>query len=277
MTELTLTAGSSMPALGLGTWKSPEGEAGKAVAHALASGYRHIDCAAFYMNQGEIGEAFSAAFKSGSVAREDVFVTSKLWNTHHRRERVRAACEATLAELNLSHLDLYLMHWGVATKPANEDPGAPAHDSLVQKFDEGGRVVTDGVSIRETWEAMEDLVDAGLVKAIGVANFGAPMLNDLLSHARIRPAVNQVELHPYLQQQSLVDFCARNDVAVTAYSPLGSPGNSAGKGLPSPVEDETIRAIAEAHGKSPAQVLIRWALDRGTSVIPKSVTPSRTS
>lgn len=274
--DLTLNTSAPIPALGLGTWKSPPGEAGKAVEYALGeAGYRHIDCASFYLNQPEIGEAFEKVFSTMVREREDVFITSKLWNTHHRKEQVRAACEATLRELKLEYLDLYLMHWGIATKPANEDPAADPTESLPQRFDEDGRVVTDRISIRETWEAMEELEDAGLVKAIGVANFGAPMLNDLLSYARIRPAVNQVELHPYLQQQSLVDFCQAHDITVTAYSPLGSPGNSGGKGLPSLTEDETVVRIAEAHQKSPAQVLIRWALQRGTSVIPKSVTPER--
>ena len=274
--DFTLNTNAPLPALGLGTWKSPPGEAGKAVEYALTeAGYRHIDCAAFYLNQPEIGEAFERVFSVNLRERSDVFITSKLWNTHHRREQVRAACEATLRELKLEYLDLYLMHWGIATKPANEDPRADPTESLPQRFVEQGRVVTDTVSIRETWEAMEALVDAGLVKAIGVANFGAPMLNDLLSYARMQPAVNQVELHPYLQQQSLVDFCHAHGIVVTAYSPLGSPGNSGGKGLPSLTEDEVIVRIAAAHGKSPAQILIRWALQRGTSVIPKSVTPER--
>lgn len=272
--DLSLNTGASIPALGLGTWKSAPGEAGKAVAYALANGYRHIDCAAIYMNQGEIGEALARSFAEGVCAREEVFVTSKLWNTHHRRDQVRAACENTLRELGLEYLDLYLMHWGIATQAAN-DASAGSPETLQQKFDEQGALVTDTVSIRETWEAMEELVDAGLVKAIGVANFGAPMLNDLMSYARIKPAVNQVELHPYLPQEALVEFCINNGIVVTAYSPLGSPGNVAGKELPSLLRNETIIGIAEAHGVSPAQVLIRWALERGTSVIPKSVTPER--
>lgn len=251
-----------MPTIGLGTWKSPRGSVGEAVTSAITKyGYRHIDCAPIYHNEKEIGASLPKVFGEKGIPREDVFVTSKLWNGGHRKDAVRAACEATLQDLGLGYLDLYLMHWGVAT-PADEEV-----------LDADGVLIEEKVPIRETWEAMEALVRNGLVRAIGVANFTAPMLIDLLSYAETPPAVNQIELHPYLQQSKLVKFCQSRDMVVTAYSPLGSPGNF--KGRVSPLDDETIKEIAARHKKTPAQVLIRWAIQRGTIAIPKSVTPER--
>ena len=274
-TNLILNTGAIMPIIGLGTWKSAPDKAGEAVEYSLLeSGYRHIDCAAIYRNEKEIGEAFIKVFGSGKVKREDIFITSKLWNSEHHKESVRKACERTLADLNLEYLDLYLMHWGVAI-PYNDTPTGNPLGRWNEQLDENGFLLTEKVSIRETWEAMEELVQAGLVKAIGVSNFTAPMLNDLISYAKVKPAVNQIELHAYLQQSELVEFCKYNNVVVTAYSPLGSPGNYKDKGFPELIEDKTIKEIANNHKKSPAQVLIRWGIQRGTVLIPKSTTPER--
>lgn len=272
---LILPTGGHMPVVGLGTWKSPGDQAGQAVEYALAeAGYCHIDCAAIYRNQEEIGGAFKKIFSGNTRKREDVFITSKLWNTDHAKDRVRKACESTLADLNLEYLDLYLMHWGIAIPPTDAPPTNPA-GKWTEQHDANGFLITEKVSIRETWEAMEELVQIGLVKAIGVANFTAPMLIDLLSYANIKPAVNQIELHPYLQQQELVDFCKYQNITVTAYSPLGSPGNYKERGFPVLLEDETITKLAQSHNKTPAQILIRWAIQRGTVVIPKSITPEK--
>lgn len=283
-TNLILNTGASMPILGLGTWKSLPNKVKEAVLHALSEcDYHHIDCAAVYRNEKEIGEAFKEVFENNTIKREDIFITSKLWNSEHKKEYVRKACEATLSNLNLEYLDLYLMHWGIAI-PHKENLEA----GWTVELGDDGVMITDKVSIRETWEAIEELVELGLVKAIGVANFTTMMLIDLLSYAKIKPAVNQIELHPYLQQTELLEFCKRNDIIVTAYSPLGSPGNRSGvvinghpspdnkdKVLPSILEDDTILAIASSHNKTPAQILIRWGIQRGTIVIPKSVTPER--
>ncbi|MDO8576293.1 MAG: aldo/keto reductase [bacterium] len=259
---LALNTGAKMPLIGLGTWKSAKSEAGKAVEYALTeAGYKHVDCAPIYGNEKEIGEAFTTVFQASSLRREEVFVTSKLWDTEHSREDVRIACEATLRDLRLDYLDLYLMHWGIA-----EPKGG-------HTYDVNGHLVVEKVSIRETWEAMEGLVDAGLVKAIGVANFTAPLLLDLLSYARVQPAVNQIELHPYLQQVRLVDFCRRLGMAVTAYSPLARPGYEEMSARL--VDEKVIREIASAHGKTPSQVLLRWGIQRNTVVIPKSTHPER--
>ncbi len=257
---LKLNTGAMMPVLGLGTWKATPDTVGKAVGYALTEcGYRHIDCAPIYENEKEIGAAFAKIFNSGSVRREEVFVTSKLWDTEHARTDVRAACEATLRDLKLNYLDLYLMHWAIAEPKAGHT------------YDENGNLVTLQIPLSETWEAMEGLVKEGLVKAIGVANFTAPLLLDLVAYAKVTPAVNQIELHPYLQQERLVEFSKRLGMAVTAYSPLARPGMGEARLL----EEEVVRHIASVHNKTPAQVLIRWAIQRQTVVIPKSVSPKR--
>ena len=260
-THITLNTGAKMPLVGLGTWKSAPSEAGKAVQCALTEcGYTHIDCAPIYGNEEEIGKSLHTIF-GGDVKREDVFITSKLWDTEHARSDVRSACEATLEALQLDYLDLYLIHWGIAEPKAGHT------------YDKDGHLVTLNVPIRETWEAMEELVQAGLVKAIGVANFTAPLLLDLFSYAAVKPAVNQIELHPYLQQSRLVDFCQRLDMVVTAYSPLARPGyEEMSERL---VDEKLVRKIADAYKKTPAQVLLRWGIQRNTVVIPKSTHPER--
>lgn len=273
--NLILNTGAKMPIIGLGTWKSPADKAGEAVKFALTEGgYNHVDCAAIYRNEKEIGTAFKEVFDGVKRNRKDVFITGKLWNTEHQPKAVLKACQATLADLNLEYLDLYLMHWGVAAKP-DEDPGPNSVGREDEELDENGILKTEKVSIRETWEAMEGLVKKGMVRVIGVANFTAPMLIDLLTYAKISPAVNQIELHPYLQQTGLVEFCQAKNIVVTAYSPLGTPANSVAKGLPILLEDKKILEIAGKHGKSPAQILLRWGIQRGTVVIPKSVTEER--
>ena len=275
MEALTLNTGALMPAVGLGTWKSPPDKAGEAVKYALTeAGYRHVDCAWIYRNEAEIGSAFKEVFGSGRVKRKDIFVTGKLWNTFHARKSVVDGCKQSLSDLKVDYLDLYLMHWGLAI-PMVDEVTMNSIGRNTEQLDPRGVLITEPIPVRETWEAMEDLVRTGLVKAIGVANFTAPMLIDLLSYAKIPPAVNQVELHPYLQQSDLVEFCRYRNIVSTGYSPLGSPGNYKEKGFPAIAEDEVIVNIARAHKKSPQQVLVRWGVQRGTVVIPKSVTPER--
>jgi len=266
-THITLNTGALMPIIGLGTWKAQRGEVGPAVEYALTEcGYRHIDCAKIYQNELEIGQTFKKVFSNNKVARSEVFITSKLWNDAHAKNDVAPACRATLEDLQLDYLDLYLVHWGMAVPP---NMGG-------QPINENGQLITAAVPIRETWEALEALVEAGLVKAIGVANFTVAMLIDLLSYARVKPAINQIELHPYNAQTRLVEFCQKQGIAVTAHSPLGSPGNVKDRGQqPILLQDETIGTIAQNHQKSPAQVLLRWAVQRQTIVIPKSVNADR--
>lgn len=267
MKTLALHDGGRMPAFGLGTWKSAPGDVGRAVRAALELGYRHIDCAWIYGNEGEIGEALSAAFRDGVVSRDDLWITSKLWNDRHAPEDVEPALRESLTALGIERLDLYLIHWPVAHERGKILPDTGAD-----------MIGPDRLPIAATWEALEQTVDAGLTRYIGVSNFSRAKLAALIDGARIRPAVDQVEMHPYLAQPDLVDFCRRERVVVTAYSPLGSPDRPDGMRKddePRLLEDPAVVGVAERHGVHPAQVLIAWALARDTVVIPKSVNPER--
>jgi alcohol dehydrogenase (NADP+) len=259
---IPLNTGAQMPLLGLGTWNASKDQIRAAVEVALMEhGYSHIDCAHVYENEPGVGEAFAKVFDGGR-RREDVFITSKLWNYDHAQADVRVACEKSLYDLQLDYLDLYLMHFGVASP----------HEKGVEPVDKDDYLLSTKTPVRETWEAMEGLVRGGLVKAIGISNFTAPMIVDLLTYAQITPAVNQIELHPYCQQPRLLEFCQHLGIAITAYSPLGSQ-TEMNEGKPPLLDDEVINRIANKHKKSPAQICLRWGVQRGTVVIPKSTSP----
>ncbi len=267
MKTLAFPNGDSMPILGLGTWKSPAGEVYQAVKEALRLGYRHIDCALVYGNEAEIGQALSESFQEGVVKREDIWVTSKLWNDSHASGDVQPGLEKTLSDLQLDYLDLYLIHWPVAWKKGIGFP-KQAEDLIALQ----------DLPIAETWGAMESLVDKGVCRHIGVSNFSTAKLDSLVGTARIQPAMNQIELHPYLQQPQMLAFSQAKGIHLTAYSPLGSADRPAGlKAEDEPVllEDPVITGIAQKRGITPAQVLLNWGISRNTAVIPKSVNPPR--
>jgi len=258
-----LNTGYEIPAVGLGTWQSKPNEVAKAVEYALKNGYRHIDAAATYDNEEEVG----AGIKASGVPRSEIFLTSKLWNTHHKAADVAEAVEESLADLQTDYLDLYLIHWPVAfEKPTKKKDRSPIDPK------DGGVHVID-VPVKETWQAMEKLVEAGKIRSIGVSNFTKERTQEVLSFAKIKPAVNQIEAHPYLQQPDLLQWCKDQGIVVTAYSPSGNNIY----GLPKAMDDPVVVEVAKQLGKTPAQVLIQWAVQRGTVVLPKSVTASRIS
>ncbi|KAJ4264327.1 hypothetical protein NW762_005523 [Fusarium torreyae] len=256
-----LNSGYSIPAVGLGTWQSGPNEVAYAVEYALKHGYRHIDGAACYDNEREVG----AGIKASGVPREELFLTSKLWNTHHRASDVEQAVDQSLEDIGTDYLDLYLIHWPVAfRKPEVERERFPIDPA------DGGIHVID-VSIKETWQAMEALVKKGKLRSIGVSNFTKKKVQEILDFAEIRPAVNQIEAHPYFQQPDLLKWSQEQGILITAYSPSGNNIF----GFPKATEDPDAIAIANELRKSPSQILIQWAVQRGTAVLPKSVTPSR--
>ncbi len=267
MKNLKFNNGDQMPILGLGTWKSQRGDVYSAVKKALQLGYRHIDCAPIYGNEAEIGKALTESISEGIVTREEMWVTSKLWNDRHATEDVQPALEKTLSDLQLDYLDLYLIHWPVAHRKGCLLPGSAEN-----------MIALDELPISNTWEGMEAVLDKGLCRHIGVSNFSTPKLKALLETARLRPELNQIERHPYLQQPGMLDFCRKHQVHLTAYSPLGSQDRSPAlkeKDEPVLLDDPTITRIAELLGCTQAQVLISWAVHRNTAVIPKSVNPAR--
>ena len=259
--------GDEMPLLGLGTWQSEPGAVQAAVEEAIRLGYRHIDGAHVYGNESEIGDALAGALSDGPLRREDLWVTSKLWNNAHAPEDVIPALENTLADLRLEQLDLYLVHWPVAHR---RDVMFPETSADMLSLDER--------PLRDTWTAMEEAADRNLTRHIGVSNFSSKKIDHLLETCRIGPEVLQVELHPYLQQNELLAYCRDRGILMTAYCPLGSPSRPerlVTADEPVLLEDPVVVEVAEARGATPAQILIAWALARGTSVIPKTVTPAR--
>jgi D-xylose reductase len=269
---LTLANGARMPLVGLGLWKVAKAEAPGLVQQALRTGYRHLDCACDYGNEAEVGAGIRAALREGVCDRKDLWVTSKLWNTYHARQHIRPAIERSLSDLGLDYLDLYLVHFPIAQEFVPFDVRYPPEWFFDPNAAEP-QMRFAKVPLAETWAAMEELVAAKLVRNIGVCNYNTALLRDLLSYATIPPAVLQVELHPYLTQEKLLRFCRENGIAVTGFSPLGALSYlSLGMAGPeeSVLEQPAVRDAAERHGKTPAQVVLRWGVQRGTAIVPKT-------
>jgi D-xylose reductase len=273
---LQLASGDRLPAVGLGLWKVEKSAAARTVEEAARIGYRHFDSAYDYGNEVDSGEGFRRVLSSGMCRREELWITSKLWNTYHAPEHVRPALERSLQMLQLDYLDLFLIHFPISLAFVPFERYPP--NWLYEPESSTPHLKPARVPIADTWRAMEDLVRAGLVRNIGVSNFGVSLLRDLLSYADIPPAVLQVEMHPYLTQEKLLRFCKESNIAVTAFSPLGAASyysiGMAGEG-DSALEEAMVRDIAQQHRRSPAQVLLRWGVQRGTVVIPKSTRMER--
>ena len=249
-----------MPALGFGTLIADAAKTISATTDALEAGFRHFDCAERYKNEREVGEALQAGLAAGGIAREDIFVTTKLWNTNHRPERVEPAFEASLDRLRLNYLDLYLIHTPFAFQPGEE------HDPR----DQDGNVLYDrDVTLLDTWRAMESVVDRGRCRAIGLSDISLNELLPIYESARIKPAVVQVEAHPYLPETEILEFCREKGVVLLAFAPLGHGVR------PGPLEDPVVLAVAAQVGKTPAQVLLAWAVQRGTALLTTARTADR--
>ncbi|QEM02609.1 aldo/keto reductase [Mucilaginibacter rubeus] len=249
-----------MPVLGFGTLIPDAAETIIATRNALKAGFRHFDCAERYRNEREVGKALQEGLAAEGLVREDIFVTTKLWNTNHRPNRVEAAFEGSLERLRLNYLDLYLIHTPFAFQPGDDqDPR-----------DENGNVIYDDqTSLLDTWGAMERLVDSGKCHAIGLSDVTLAELKPLYESARIKPAAVQIESHPYLPENELLEYCKERGIVFLAFAPLGH-------GIkPGPLEDPAVLAVAARIGKTPAQVLLAWALQRGTAVLTTPRTEAR--
>ena len=269
--------GDNLPAVGFGLWKIDKPDTANLVHAAVEAGYRHLDSAADYGNEKEAGEGIKSALAAGLCQREELWVTSKLWNTCHRPEHVRAACEKTLSDLGLDYLDLYLIHFPIALKFVDFDVRYPP-EWFFDPDAEAPRMEIDPVPLHQTWAAMEDLKASGLVKHIGVCNYNSALLHDLMAYAKQKPEVLQVEAHPYLTQERLIKLAQDYGMTVTAFSPLGALSYVSldmATENESVLEMEAVKAAAVRLGKTPAQVVLRWGVQRGTAIIPKTARRGR--
>ncbi|KEO90065.1 4-dihydromethyl-trisporate dehydrogenase [Erythrobacter longus] len=268
---------STMPPVGFGLWKIPKEDTANAVVEAIRAGYRHFDSAADYGNEAESGEGFARAITEGLVTREELWITSKLWNTFHSAEHVEEACRKTLADLQVDCLDLYLIHFPIALEYVPIEERYPP-EWLFNPDAAEPEMRPAKVPLHQTWHAMEALVEKGLAGRIGVCNYNTGLIHDLMSYASVKPSHLQIESHPYLTQEKLIRCAKGYGIDVTAFSPLGAQSYfelgmaDAGESL---LGAAPVMVAAQAHGKTPAQVLLKWGVQRGTSIIPKTTKPER--
>ncbi|CAH6810550.1 Akr1c18 [Phodopus roborovskii] len=270
--KMELNDGHCIPTLGFGTYATEEHLKKKSMDStkiAIDVGFRHIDCSHFYQNEKEVGQAIRSKIEDGTVKREDIFCTSKLWSTSHRPELVRPSLESSLRKLNLDYVDLYLIHFPVSLKPGN--------DILPQ--DERGNLLLDTVDLCATWEAMEKCKDAGLAKSIGVSNFNRRQLEMILNKPglKYKPVCNQVECHPYLNQSKLLEYCKMNDIILVAYGALGTQRYKycVNEDTPVLLDDPVLCAMAKMYKRTPALIALRYQLQRGIVVLVKSFNEER--
>ncbi|GAB5354395.1 hypothetical protein AAMO2058_000115300 [Amorphochlora amoebiformis] len=284
----TLASGYEMPVFSLGTWKAAKGKTQKAVETAIRCGYRNIDTANDYNNEEEIGVALQNLFKEGVVKREEVFIQSKLWNSNHRPEHVDYDLDQTLSDLKLDYVDMYMIHWPQAAPSTGKaaatrvEGAIAAHHTKNPMFplDDEGYYCADMEShFVETWQKLEELVDSGKVKSIGISNFNKTQIEEVVAIAKHPVSLLQNESHVYLQQKDLIDLCNFRNICFQSFSSLGSGDtNYAEYASPTgtiPLKDPHIKSLAEKYGKNPAQIMLRWGVQRGISVVSKSVTPER--
>ena len=262
-----------LPLLGLGTWelgninnKFDKNIIENVISHAINIGYRHIDCASDYLNEHLIGDALEKLFKSNKISRNELFITSKLNQNYHSAKHVKKQLKKTLLDLKIDYLDLFLIHWPFSFKYVSFKDNVRGWD---ETYDSWNKLLIPGIPLKETWTAMEQLVDEGLVKSIGVSNFNVQLLYDLLTYATIKPSVNQIEIHPYNSQNNLIKFCQLNSIQVIAYSAIGTTANK-NKNDKELLKDDILNKIGKKYKVSAAQVALKWNLQRNVAVLTKS-------